>query len=58
MIAVGLRAQNKTVRYTVRTAKEVVPGIEPGLPEDSEVIRIRSDNRYTTKPIMGFFLHR
>ena len=28
------------------TQKEVLPGIEPGLPEDTEVIRIRSDNRY------------
>ena len=26
--------------------REVLPGIEPGLPEDTEVIRIRSDNRY------------
>ena len=26
--------------------KKVLPGIEPGLPEDTEVIRIRSDNRY------------
>jgi hypothetical protein len=27
--------------------REVLPGIEPGLPEDTDyVIRIRSDNRY------------
>ena len=26
--------------------KKVLPGIEPGLPEDTEEIRIRSDNRY------------
>lgn len=26
--------------------KKVLPGIEPGLPEDTGVIRIRSDNRY------------
>ena len=26
--------------------RKVLPGIEPGLPEDTEVIRIRSDNRY------------
>jgi hypothetical protein len=29
-----------------RSKKKVLPGIEPGLPEDTEVIRIRSDNRY------------
>ncbi len=28
-----------------------MPGIEPGLPECSEEIRIRSDNRYTTQPL-------
>jgi hypothetical protein len=26
--------------------RKVLPGIEPGLPENTEVIRIRSDNRY------------
>ena len=31
--------------------KKVVPGIEPGLPECSDAIRIRSDNRYTTQPL-------
>jgi len=32
---------------TTRTKKKkVLPGIEPGLPEDTEEIRIRSDNRY------------
>jgi hypothetical protein len=30
---------------------KVLPGIEPGLPEVTEVIRIWSDNRYTTKPL-------
>ena len=34
---------------------EVVPGIEPGLPEETERVRIRSDNRYTTQP-SGFLL--
>jgi hypothetical protein len=34
--------------------KEVVPGIEPGLPEYPDVIRIRSDNRYTTQPAEGW----
>ena len=29
--------------------KKVLPGIEPGLPEDTEVIRIRSDNRYLVR---------
>ena len=29
---------------------KVLPGIEPGLPEDSDAIRIRSDNRYTIEP--------
>jgi hypothetical protein len=26
--------------------RKVLPGIEPGLPENTDVIRIRSDNRY------------
>jgi hypothetical protein len=30
---------------------KVLPGIEPGLPEITQVIRIWSDNRYTTKPL-------
>jgi len=30
----------------MRKKMKVLPGIEPGLPEDTEVIRIRSDNRY------------
>ena len=34
-----LHAQKKTKR-------KVLPGIEPGLPENTDVIRIRSDNRY------------
>ena len=37
-------------------ARQVLPGIEPGLPEDTDVIRIRSDNRYTTKPLNWLFL--
>jgi hypothetical protein len=32
--------------------REVVPGIEPGLPECPDRIRIRSDNRYTTQPLI------
>ena len=28
------------------------PGIEPGLPEVPDVIRIRSDNRYTNRATM------
>ena len=37
-----------TLFYPRRTegARQVLPGIEPGLPEDTDVIRIRSDNRY------------
>jgi hypothetical protein len=35
---------------------KVVPGIEPGLPEESVTIRIRSDNRYTTQPIDDYLL--
>jgi hypothetical protein len=30
----------------VAQKRKVLPGIEPGLPEDTEMIRIRSDNRY------------
>jgi hypothetical protein len=37
-------------------ARQVLPGIEPGLPEDTDMIRIRSDNRYTTKPLNWLFL--
>ena len=36
----------------VGVKREVLPGIEPGLPEDTEVIRIQSDNRYTTKSVV------
>lgn len=40
-------------------AKEkVVPGIEPGLPEHPEEIRIRSDNRYTIEPCVQFSRQR
>ena len=47
-----------TLFYPRRTegARQVLPGIEPGLPEDTGVIRIRSDNRYTTKPLNWLFL--
>lgn len=46
---------------------KVLPGIEPGSPEESyaaivlsnqgRMIRIRSDNRYTTKPMLGSRVH-
>jgi hypothetical protein len=32
---------------------KVLPGIEPGLPEDTELIRIRSDNRYLRGELAG-----
>jgi hypothetical protein len=39
---------NKKIEFSPdeRSKVKVLPGIEPGLPEDTEFIRIRSDNRY------------
>jgi hypothetical protein len=40
-----------TTQKTKHDQDKVLPGIEPGLPEVTQVIRIWSDNRYTTKPL-------
>jgi hypothetical protein len=39
------------LRAQIMAKRKVVPGIEPGLPEGPDTIRIRSDNRYTTQPL-------
>ena len=38
------------VVWWARAKTQVLPGIEPGLPEFPDVIRIRSANRYTIEP--------
>jgi hypothetical protein len=47
---VGMR--RKGVQKNAKNNK-VLPGIEPGLPEDTELIRIRSDNRYLIGELAG-----
>jgi hypothetical protein len=51
----GIISEDVRPRVT-EGARQVLPGIEPGLPEDTDMIRIRSDNRYTTKPLNWLFL--
>ena len=42
---------SKTKMISIDIVDKVVPGIEPGSPEGSNEIKIRSDNHYTTQPI-------